>query len=187
LTDTQTDSEWNENDPAPFMQKSNESGNETEVRFNADYYRPIGAEGKLEAGYQLRYESGNEDYRYNEFDHILNDWVNFEERNNDFGLMRNIQAAYAIFGTSTRIVDFQVGLRAEYTDRILSQRALDEKFEIHRIDFFRQHILQKSCLWISSFSSVTAGALTGQGRGSLILFRVIRIRLISGWKSWTGT
>jgi len=143
LTDTQTDSEWNENDPAPYMQKSNESGNETEVRFYADYYRPVGAEGKLEAGYQLRYESGNTDYRYNEFDHILNDWVNFEERNNDFGLMRNIQAAYAIFGTSTRIVDFQVGLRAEYTDRVLSQRALDEKYEIHRIDFFPSAYITK--------------------------------------------
>lgn len=136
LTDTETDSEWNVNDPAPFMQRTSESGNENEFRFYADYFRPIGAEGKLEAGYQLRYESENVNYYYNEFDHIVDDWVNFEDRNNNFELMRNIQAAYAIFGTATRIVDFQVGLRTEYTDRVLTQQALDEKYKINRIDFF---------------------------------------------------
>jgi outer membrane receptor protein involved in Fe transport len=143
LTDTDTDSEWNENDLTPFMQKATESGNESEIRFIADYFRPIGAGGKLEAGYQLRYESENTDYRYDEFDHNVNDWVNFEDRNNNFELMRNIQAAYAIFGTTTKIVDFQVGLRAEYTDRVLSQLALDEKYEIHRIDFFPSAYLTK--------------------------------------------
>jgi outer membrane receptor protein involved in Fe transport len=143
LTDIQTNSEWIENDPAPFMQRARESGSEDEVRFNADYYRPIGAEGKLEAGYQLRYESENTDYHYDEFDHIANDWVNFEDRNNDFSLMRNIQAAYAIFGTATKIVDFQVGLRAEYTDRVLSQRALNEEYKINRIDFFPSAYITK--------------------------------------------
>jgi outer membrane receptor protein involved in Fe transport len=125
------------------MQRARESGSEDEVRFNADYYRPIGAEGKLEAGYQLRYESENTDYHYDEFDHIANDWVNFEDRNNDFSLMRNIQAAYAIFGTATKIVDFQVGLRAEYTDRVLSQRALNEEYKINRIDFFPSAYITK--------------------------------------------
>jgi outer membrane receptor protein involved in Fe transport len=143
LTDTKTDSVWYENDPAPFMQRAKESGNETEMRFYADYFRPIGAAGKLEAGYQLRYEAENTDYHYDEFDHNLNSWVNFEDRNNNFELMRNIQAAYAIFGTATRIVDFQVGLRAEYTDRVLTQRALDEKYVIHRIDFFPSAYLTK--------------------------------------------
>jgi hypothetical protein len=143
LTDTETDSEWNENDPLPFMQKAVESGNETEIRFYADYFRPIGAEGKLEAGYQLRYEAENTDYHYNEFDHIVDDWINFEDRNNNFELMRNIQAAYAIFGTSTKVVDFQVGLRAEYTDRVLSQLAMDEEYKINRIDFFPSAYITK--------------------------------------------
>jgi len=58
--------------------------------------------------------------------------------------MRNIQAAYAIYGTSTKIIDFQVGLRAEYTDRVLTQQAMDETYEIHRIDFFPSAYLTKS-------------------------------------------
>jgi outer membrane receptor protein involved in Fe transport len=143
LTDTETDTEWNVNDPEPYMQRTRESGNENQFRVNADYFRPIGAEGKLEAGYQLRYQSENTDYHYDEFDHIVNDWINFEDRNNNFELMRDIQAAYAIFGTSTKIVDFQVGLRAEYTDRVLTQRALDEQYKINRVDFFPSAYITK--------------------------------------------
>ncbi len=143
LTDTGTDPDWSPNDPEPFRQKATESGSETEFRIIADYFRPVGAEGKFEAGYQLRYESENTDYHYDEFDYTFNDWINFEDRNNKFSLMRNIQAAYAIFGTSTKIVDFQVGLRAEYTDRVLSQLALDKKYEIHRLDFFPSAYLTK--------------------------------------------
>ena len=143
LTDTGTDSYWNPNDTEPYRQRATEKGLENEFRIVADYFRPIGAAGKLETGYQLRYESENTDYRYDEFDYLANDWINFEDRNNKFSLMRNIQAAYAIFGTSTKIVDFQVGLRAEYTDRVLSQLALDQKYEIHRIDFFPSAYLTK--------------------------------------------
>jgi outer membrane receptor protein involved in Fe transport len=143
LTDTETDSAWNVNDLTPFMQRTTESGNENEFRIYADYFRPIGAQGKLEAGYQMRYESEDVDYRYDEFDHVANDWYNFEDRNNNFELMRNIQAGYAIFGSSTKIVDFQVGLRAEYTDRVLTQRSMDETYEIHRIDFFPSAYLTK--------------------------------------------
>lgn len=144
LTDTETDSVWNENDLTPFMQRTRESGNENELRIYVDYFRPIGAQGKLEAGYQMRYESENTDYHYDEFDHNVNDWINFEDRNNNFELMRNIQAAYAIYGTSTKIIDFQVGLRAEYTDRVLTQRALNEEYKINRIDFFPSAYLTKS-------------------------------------------
>jgi outer membrane receptor protein involved in Fe transport len=143
LKDIITDSEWNINDPEPFMQRATESGIENEFRFIADYFRPVGAEGKFEAGYQLRYESESTDYHYDEFDHIVNDWVNFEDRNNDFSLMRNIQAAYAIFGTSTKIIDFQLGLRAEYTDRVLSQNALAQEYKINRIDLFPSAYLTK--------------------------------------------
>jgi outer membrane receptor protein involved in Fe transport len=143
LTDTGTDPDWNPNDPQPFKQRATESGSETEFRIIADYFRPVGAAGKLEAGYQLRYESENTDYHYDEFDYSVNDWINFTDRNNKFSLMRNIQAAYAIFGTSTKIVDFQVGLRAEYTDRVLSQLALDQKYQIHRIDFFPSAYITK--------------------------------------------
>jgi len=144
LTDTETDSDWNENDLTPFMQRTMESGIENEFRIYADYFRPIGAQGKLEAGYQMRYESEDVDYQYDEFDHNADEWINFEDRNNNFALMRNIQAAYAIYGTSTKIVDFQVGLRAEYTDRVLTQQAMDETYEIHRIDFFPSAYLTKS-------------------------------------------
>jgi outer membrane receptor protein involved in Fe transport len=144
LTDTETDSEWNETDLTPFMQRTRESGSEKEFRINADYFRPIGAEGKLEAGYQMRYESENTDYHYDEFDHNVNDWINFEDRNNNFELMRNIQAAYVIYGASTKIVDFQVGLRAEYTDRVLTQQALNEEYTINRIDFFPSAYLTKT-------------------------------------------
>ena len=144
LTDTETDSVWNKFDPAPFKQRVTEGGSETEARFYADYFRPVGEKGKLEAGYQFRHESENTDYHYDEFDYALNGWNNFEDRNNEFSLRRNIQAAYAIFGTSTRIVDFQVGLRAEYTDRSLSQLAINKEYKIQRIDFFPSAYLTKT-------------------------------------------
>jgi outer membrane receptor protein involved in Fe transport len=143
LKDTDTDASWTGNDAEPYMQRTLESGDENEFRFNLDYYRPVGEEGKFEAGYQLRHESETTEYLFDLFDQNLNDWSNVEDRNNSIELSRNIQAGYTIFGTSTKIVDFQVGLRAEYTDRVMNQLALDEQYEINRIDLFPSAYLTK--------------------------------------------
>jgi len=136
LKDIQTDAYWNESDLEPYMQRTTESGVESEFRLNLDYFVPVGQEGKFETGYQLRHESGTNDYLFDLYDNDLNDWINVENRNNGIELSRNIQAGYAIFGTTTKIVDFQVGLRAEYTNRMITQIALDEEYKIDRVDLF---------------------------------------------------
>ncbi|KPK84703.1 MAG: hypothetical protein AMS27_09280 [Bacteroides sp. SM23_62_1] len=143
LKDTDTDASWIGNDAEPYIQRTLESGDENEFRFNLDYYRPVGKEGKFETGYQLRYESGTTDYLFDLYDHNLNAWSNVEGRNNNVELARNIQSGYAIFGTSTKIVDFQVGLRAEYADRVIHQISMDEQYKINRIDLFPSAYLTK--------------------------------------------
>ncbi len=136
LLELDTDPDWQILDAGSYRQRSVEDDEKHDFRFNVDYVKPFGEQGRFEAGYQLSYGLGKSAYIFDKYDAVLDDWANVEAKNNNIEFSRNIQSGYAIFGNSTKIIDFQVGLRAEYTDRLMDQLTLDEQYRVHRLDFF---------------------------------------------------
>jgi len=136
-----TDANWNSLGKTKIDQQSEQNSNETDFRTKADYSLPIGEKGKLEAGYQGRYFNSKAQYSLSNSaveDISQRDSINFKDQ---------IQAGYVTFSNSIPLFDFQLGLRAEYEDRVLKQEILNKEYKINRIDFFPTVHLTRQLPW----------------------------------------
>ncbi|MBE0654894.1 MAG: outer membrane beta-barrel protein, partial [Bacteroidales bacterium] len=120
----------------PQRIRTGEDGDEIEFRFQADYTRPIGEEGRLEAGYQARIDKEREIYTFEEYDPDFNEWSINDDYTNGNNFYRNIQALYTTFGNQFGQFQYQLGLRGEYTDRQIESDQGGEESMIRRIDIF---------------------------------------------------
>jgi outer membrane receptor protein involved in Fe transport len=131
-----TDENWVINDSDPYRIFIDEPGKESELRFQTDYSKPIGGDGKLEAGYQLRTDKENESYYFNEWDNNLNEWVDNSDFSNSLAFNRNIQALYGIYSDQIWGFEYQLGLRGEYTYRSVNNIKSDQPSVLDRFDYF---------------------------------------------------
>lgn len=113
-----------------------ETGPSNSYRFNLDYQLPIGKTNKFETGVQAQFgQSGDvgKNYVYND---STGEYDFNELFSSDVDYVRNVHAAYGIFGGSRKQLGYQLGLRAEYTYRtITSSKAVDFS-TINRLDWF---------------------------------------------------
>jgi outer membrane receptor protein involved in Fe transport len=139
-----TDQNWTINDPDPYRIFIEEPGKESELRFQSDYSKPLGEDGKLEAGYQMRRDKENESYYFNEWNSTLNDWVDNPEFSKSLDFSRNIQALYGMYSNKLWGFEYQLGLRGEYTYRSVKNIKSDQPSVLDRFDYFPTfHISRK--------------------------------------------
>jgi outer membrane receptor protein involved in Fe transport len=144
INQSMTDENREINDPDPYRIFIEEPGNETEFRFQSDYEKPLGADGKLEAGYQLRRDQESESYHFNEWDGGQNEWVDNPEFSNSLDFSRNIQALYGTYSDQLWGFEYQIGLRGEYTYRSVKNVRSDQPSIVDRFDYFPTvHISRK--------------------------------------------
>jgi hypothetical protein len=117
-------------------QLNTEVGPGSELQLNLDYTKPMGEFNKFEAGYQSRIS------RSKDVTELF--WYNTEnglyelqpEYSNDTDYNRDIHAVYGIFGGEQGNFGYQLGLRGEYTYRVISAAAIEGDFTIDRFDYF---------------------------------------------------
>jgi outer membrane receptor protein involved in Fe transport len=132
-----TDPEYNiTEETVPYSLRTGEKGNEYELRAQIDYTRPLGEEGKLEAGYQARIDDEVETYLFEDYDPDLNEWIANDQFSSSNDFFRNIQAVYATYGNKLGNYEYQLGLRGEYTDRRIINAESNEPLTINRFDIF---------------------------------------------------
>ncbi len=131
-----TNSNWVSLNNDPYMEKTNEVHNRKRLRFQVDYEWPINKKSKLQAGYSFRYLLSGGDYNVQTFDYKTNKWLDDPSQYNDMTLYRQIHAAYITFSSSTKWFDYELGLRTEYTDRLVTETVTNTKYPILRPDFF---------------------------------------------------
>ncbi|MFP4621835.1 MAG: TonB-dependent receptor domain-containing protein [Bacteroidales bacterium] len=129
-----TDSEWNKISNDPFRQREEETSSGNQVRAKLDYTWPLSGGGKLETGYQGRYHTRNQDYRLQKYH--KEQWVTDEAFTNDADHSRMIQALYGTYSDKLLGIEYQLGMRGEYTNRFLDQQTMNETFRIERFDLF---------------------------------------------------
>ena len=135
LFEKTTDDTWSIILLNSFQQKTYEMSNGDEYRLKMDYSRPF-QNGKLESGYQFRYEFSDQSFELEQFDTSLNNWEMLNEFSNDLDFTRNIQSLYFIYSGSMGIFRYQGGLRTEYTNRMIEQIILNEEYPVKRLDWF---------------------------------------------------
>ncbi|GAA5522651.1 TonB-dependent receptor family protein [Aliifodinibius salicampi] len=95
-------------------QRSKDTEEEMDFRFNAEYERPLGEEGKLEAG--LRSDTEWMDTGYNAETLVDGTWETEPAYTQNFLYRENVNAAFLILGGEFGDFSGQVGLRAENTN-----------------------------------------------------------------------
>jgi outer membrane cobalamin receptor len=117
-------------------QINTEDGPSTELQFNLDYVKPFGESNKLEAGYQSRISSSGDITELYQYNTENGEYEIRPEFSNDTENSRDIHALYGIYAGERGKFGYQLGLRGEYTYRVIKTSSVDEAFTIDRIDYF---------------------------------------------------
>lgn len=97
----------------PLFQRISDGEDEKDLRINAEYVRPLGENGKLEAG--IRSDTEWMDNSYSVEERRNGNWVSLPAFNDNFEYLENVNAAFAILGSEWGSFSGQVGLRLENT------------------------------------------------------------------------
>lgn len=115
---------------------STEVGPETEIESKIDYTLPLGEKTKFEAGYKNEIENSNEITGISDYIASSNLYIGIPQFDKDVVYKKNEHALYTLFSSHLNELGFQLGLRAEYTDRSIELTKTNESFIIDRVDFF---------------------------------------------------
>jgi outer membrane receptor protein involved in Fe transport len=141
--DFNTDENWNSIDDYPGYIRTTEIEDNNEFRIKADYTKPFGEEGRLEAGYQSRFDFENEKFLFLDFDYSINDWVENDLYTSEADFKRNIHSVYTTYSNVWGTWGYQLGIRGEYTDREIKNVKSTESYVIDRFDYFPSIHLSK--------------------------------------------
>jgi outer membrane cobalamin receptor len=135
LTDERiTDSQWNLIKLDKY--RGNQASENYEIRAKSDYTIPLGENGKLETGYQLRKKDEDGSYRFENYDNLDELWENNPQYTNTMKFVRSIHALYGTYGNELAGFQYQIGLRGEYTDRLLKQITTEDDFDMQSFELF---------------------------------------------------
>ncbi len=112
------------------------------IRLKLDYTFPITNKIKFEAGLQSRMRNTPGDYKYENY--IAENWIIDETYSNNFTLIRNIHSIYSTLSGDIIGLQFMLGLRGEYTDRLIEKVITKEYYPLQRFDIFPSiHLTKK--------------------------------------------
>jgi len=109
-----------------------------------DYTKPVGTNGFFEGGYQLSHDKSITDYLYQSYDQDI--WLNNVLPSTVFDFSRTIHALYGTYSDRLGAYDLKVGLRSEYTHRVLEQGSNDDGFSYQKLDFYPSIYITRSFL-----------------------------------------
>ena len=117
-------------------QLNTEDGPGGELQLNLDYVRPLNKKDKFEAGYQSRISRSEDVTKLYFYNTDGGDYELQPEFSNDTDYNRDIHALYGIYGGENGKFGYQIGLRGEYTYRVIRTAANPQVFTIDRFDYF---------------------------------------------------
>lgn len=132
----ETDFEWNITDPEPYQIRTNESSEESELRFKVDYVKPFNETAKAEIGIQGRIEQSTEDYLFTNWDSFSNEWIVDPLYSNEMDYYNQIHSVYGMYSNTYKKFGYQLGLRGEYNFREITNIQSTEPATVDRFDFF---------------------------------------------------
>lgn len=113
-----------------------EKGPSSGWRAKLDYTIPLNKDNKFEAGYQADLDYSEDITELSEYDDSTDQYIDLVQFNNSTFYDKNVQAIYALYSNTINQFGFQIGLRGEYTNRIIEYNAKTNPFEIDRWDYF---------------------------------------------------
>ncbi len=138
-----SDANWTVDGIIKDWYKTTDDKFKKEFRSKLDYTLKLKEDKKLEAGIQSRNYRENSEFIYNTFDSIGQNWEVKPDFGNTMIFNRDIFSAYTTFGGTKNNFGYQLGLRGEYTNRVITSRDKSPSV-INRFDLFPSvHLSQK--------------------------------------------
>jgi outer membrane receptor protein involved in Fe transport len=117
-------------------QKTTEKGPSQGIRAKLEYVLPLNKKSKFEAGYQNRIGRSEDITGFSEYDPIQSKYIEDTQFSNSIEYQRDIHSLYSLYAAERGAFGCQVGLRGEYTFRLIELMKTAEAFSIDRWDYF---------------------------------------------------
>ena len=117
-------------------QINTEDGPGGRLQMNLDYILPFGEKNKLEAGYQSRIGRSTDATTLSFYNPVIGDFELHPEYSNNTQYHRDIHSLYGIYAGEKGNFGYQIGLRGEYTSRVITSTGYEGEFVIDRLDYF---------------------------------------------------
>ncbi|HEY3369640.1 MAG TPA: TonB-dependent receptor [Prolixibacteraceae bacterium] len=109
---------------------TDEISKSNDYRMKIDYTLPLAAGRKFEAGVQSRMERENEDF------HFTNFGINNPDFTSGMNFKEDIHSLYSTFSGSLKSIQYQLGLRGEYTNRSIQDSKVATPYKLNMFDVF---------------------------------------------------
>ena len=123
-------------DTTPYRLNVFNKNNSNDVRFDIDYTNVISEKTTLETGGFYHQYNRFLDITFAEFDYTLNDWVNHPDYTNKYNFDEGVYATYLNLNSSFWGLNSSIGLRMEYTNRLLKRKNSNERYKYHKANYF---------------------------------------------------
>lgn len=132
-----TTKEWvNDTSISPLITWANEYEKESSYRAKIDYIRPLKGKGKIETGAQTRIDMQDGEYVFREFDNTADSMIENSLYSSKTVFNREIHSAYGMFSRDGEKFQYQIGLRGEYTNRVIENSRSGSAHVVNRMDYF---------------------------------------------------
>ena len=124
-------------DPDPYTYNELQDNFTKEINAKIDYTHPIGENSKLETGYQGEFIIDENTYKYDTLNHSTGQFIRDVNRSNEFNFDRQVNGVYALLSSGIgENFTYQLGLRAENTNRTGALVTTNQSFDRSYLDFF---------------------------------------------------
>ena len=131
-----TDASFLNPEAEPGMTDQDSDADRQEARVKVNYSNKSAEGGSVECGMQSDYSIRNYDVTYSDFDWNAGLWTRDDTRSNAYEMTNAVHAAFATYSNALFDFEYQLGLRAEYMDRLLTQKTLSEDYAYDKLDWF---------------------------------------------------
>lgn len=121
-----------------ITEKTNRETKENADMYNIDldFTKTTDNEALIEAGYQFRGNTSNNNYNTLLYDVDIQNWYIDNSGSNNYDFSRLVHAAYGTFAKKINKLDIKLGARLEYTDRQMKHYTLDTNYVYTQFDLF---------------------------------------------------
>jgi outer membrane receptor protein involved in Fe transport len=118
-------------------QQSDKIDEQSNIQAKLDYVLPYNnKKGKFQAGFHARKSDSEGEYQFDTYNTTTGKYDERPEYYNSFKFDHDIYALYLMNSNEIGVLGYQLGLRAEYTDREIGNSRIENNYMYERLDLF---------------------------------------------------
>ncbi|RPH34152.1 MAG: TonB-dependent receptor [Bacteroidales bacterium] len=127
---------YNLDDPYPRVLNTDNEYQRNAYEIKSDYIYEVDSKYKLELGLNTTGNRRDVTTIFQQYDYTSSSWLNFSDYSNKMTFNQKIFAGYAMVSGELYKINYQLGLRSEFTDRVLDQKTGGSDYSYAKLHHF---------------------------------------------------